>query len=179
MWTSLKKVDGNWTANGKLITEFNVQWGENEPLDTPGADCAAFSKSKEYKLKASACFEQKHYLCMALSPDCPDEYTWLSLYGKGKSCFKVQEPIIEEMLSTLNSYADVTIADYWCEKEYTRPFVPYTIADVEALRDWTSKPEVYPALYGVRKQKISLKSRANNCRWPCFYQLKEHILEHN
>ena len=37
--------DDEWGLEG--------DWGENEPIDTPGADCASFSKSKDYKLKAA------------------------------------------------------------------------------------------------------------------------------
>ena len=152
LWVSIKKDSkGIWKIDGKELTEFHAHWGIDEPIDTPGADCASFSKSKDYKLKASACFEQKHFLCMAMPPDCPHGYTWIPLYGKGKSCFKIKGPIIEAIDSS-DSYSDLTIADFWCQKENTRPFVPETVEDSDALSAWIQEPD--KEVFLVKKGRI-------------------------
>ena len=144
VWTSITRDDsGHWKSDGKLVTDFEVEWGENEPDNTGSKNCAAFSKAKDYKVTAVNCFDQKHYLCMAVSPKCPMGFTWLPLYGKGKSCFKVVGPITEKIddLAT-QTYSDVTIADMMCHKENARIFVPENLTDLIALKDWILEPGV-------------------------------------
>ena len=54
LWTTVAKdSEGVWRVDGDPLTKFEAEWGENEPINTPGADCASFSKSKDYKLKAA------------------------------------------------------------------------------------------------------------------------------
>ena len=146
VWTSVvKNANGKWEANGEEISHFNVQWGENEPVNTPGANCAFLSKSKDYKLQAGGCFGQKHAFCMSLPPKCPPGFTWVPAYGRGKSCFRITN--IEEFHYSGSSHRDITKADLKCSKLNSRIVVPESTEDVLGLLNWLSNSNTFPSSY--------------------------------
>ena len=125
-----------WTLNGDPISPFLIEWGENEPVDTPGATCASISQSVDYKLRAAGCFEQKHFLCSPLKPKCPNGFEAVQQYGSGKSCFKIVGPVEAENPTTGDISYDLTLADMMCHKYNTRIFAPESALDITALITW-------------------------------------------
>ena len=70
------------------MTAFLAEWAPGEPRDMPNVNCAYLSKTDGYKMKTDMCTIPRKYICMALSPNCPPGYQWISLFGEGRSCFK-------------------------------------------------------------------------------------------
>ena len=48
IWTDITKNDatGDWMSGSKLLSKFNIDWGDDEPSSQLGANCAVLSKVK-------------------------------------------------------------------------------------------------------------------------------------
>jgi hypothetical protein len=142
MWTAVKKnSDGTWNIKGTPLTQFQSEWADNEPQDAVGADCASIIKDVGYKLKTANCLEPKKFFCMALAPNCPNGYTWVPSFGKGRSCFKVGGLVkAYKPDDNSNMISEITIGEKMCLNDNTRLFTPESDEDVTALIAWAFKP---------------------------------------
>ena len=148
IWTKVTKdSNGQWWSGSEPVSRFAVEWGIDEPLNANGADCAVFSKTKGFKLRAVNCMEPKSFLCMAKAPNCPEGFTWVPYVGLGRSCFKISPKMLaadKDVAGTAQTLYDVTLADKYCMDLESRLFVPETPDEFTQLYDWASTPEVKP-----------------------------------
>ena len=148
IWTKITKdSDGQWRSGSDPFSRFAIEWGTDEPIDANGANCAVFSKTKGFKLRAVNCMEPKSFLCMAKAPNCPKGFTWVPSVGLGRSCYKISPKLLaadKDSSGTAKNLYDVTLADKYCMDKESRLYVPETPDEVKQLFDWVSKPEVKP-----------------------------------
>ena len=150
IWTKITKdTDGLWWSGSEPFSRFAVEWGSDEPIDANGANCAVFSKTKGFKLRAVNCMEPKSFLCSPKAPNCPKGFTWVPSVGLGRSCYKISPKMLaaeEDATGTAltNPLYDVTLADKYCMDLESRLFVPETPDEFTQLYDWASKPEITP-----------------------------------
>jgi hypothetical protein len=150
-----KDGEGVWSSKGQVFDVFQSDWDIDEPKVAAGADCAFISKSADYKMKTENCQAPKQYLCMGLSPNCPQGYSWLPSYGGGRTCLKIVGPIKD---STDSYITEFNVGNKMCLKDKTRLVAPDTDDDVTILSTWSLKdgvkPDVMPdfALFtGIKK----------------------------
>lgn len=134
IWTGIKKENGLWQANGKVVNNFQANWAPGEPRNLIGADCAFISKTAGYTMKTENCKTPKKFMCMALTPNCPPGYTWQPSFGQGRTCFKVTGPHTNEF----------NTANKLCLKDKTRLSTPRNLNDTKAIEKWLKAAQFPP-----------------------------------
>lgn len=131
IWTGVKRENGIWQSNGKILNGFQSFWATGEPRNATGSDCAFISKLAGYKMKTENCKTPKKFICMALSPNCPAGYTWQASFGQGRTCLKTVGPNKNEF----------NTANKMCLKDKTRLVVPRSPNDTLAIGKWLKATE--------------------------------------
>ena len=158
LWIDLKKVGNVWQSKGKTMNGFHTDWALGEPSNSAGADCVYLSKAHGYKMKTENCKVAKPFICMALRPDCPEGFNWLTTYKQGRSCIRnVPGADIDDLNGS--GYA-INIANKLCASIKTRLATPGTQADFEALKSSVASKYTPPGTFALGLMKIQGSEQA-------------------
>ena len=136
MWVNVYKSGSKWMNDRVETNSFNTDFAENEPSNSAGSDCAYVAKSAGYKIKTDSCMSTKPFFCMALSPNCPENFVHRPQYKQGLSCLKP----VNFFETSINEYS-FTSGNRMCQDLNTRMLHPREDKDSTYIKDVLPKPD--------------------------------------
>ena len=125
--------------NDRAISDpFNTEWAPDEPMNTPGSDCAYVSKLAGFKVLTDSCLASKPFFCMALAPNCPEDFEHIPQYKDGLSCLKNLE--LSEVTHPTTSEFSFMHANKKCQDLNTRMLHPANGNDTDFIYSLYPKP---------------------------------------